>query len=340
MLKQATILVENLQNVDMPKPSDTVDTATAYNAVGGSSGTAAFNSKQHTPSQAPQPQHQNSLDHHLAPGPAHASWDGQALRATSLPAPEAQKAAAAACQPTSDSGNSSSGLPDTSAQKKGLPATKMSALSDPSTPADSQQESPAPTTTQTNKNRIAAKAHAVQSSSGRATPEPKTRQADARLVQTRQQAVSKQQLQQDAAPELQARASAAVPSSVKSRTGLRSQADGAAHTDKAAMPSLFKAQEALKKQGSIAESARGGLEAASGSSGRGAGRGRAFGRAGRRGRSRSNLFRSSTSEPQPAGKVAPDSTACLSDVRLFCACAPWLNVFCPISCKLQFSAKP
>ena len=296
----------NLQNVDMRKPSHMLDTATTYIATAGPSGTAA---SKHAPSQAPQHQHQNDVIQYLAAKPGYASWDGQALQATSLLASKAQKPAAAACQPTSAADNSSSSLLDASPQKEGLPVTQVSALINPAKPIGSQQQSSAPITTQTSKGRIAVKVNAVQSSSGHSAPESRTRQ----------QAVSKQQSQPDAAAELHAGPSPAVPSVVKSRTGLRSPADAAAHADKAGTPCLFKAQEALKKQSSIAESAKGGLEAASGGSGRGLGRGRSFGRAGRRGRARSHLFRSSVSKPQPAGKVPPDGAACL--VNLCCLCA-------------------
>lgn len=132
-----------------------------------------------------------------------------------------------------------------------------------------------------------------------ATPE----QAEASSVQTRHQRT--RQGSQQAEAEAKAAANAMVPSVMKLRTGLRSRLDSAAFSDKRGLASQVRAEPAHRKQAG-ADSARNWPEVTYGSS-RGNGRGRAFGRGGRRGRGRSNLFRTSHSEPQPAGTTLPDA---------------------------------
>ncbi|KAL3156076.1 hypothetical protein ABBQ32_013064 [Trebouxia sp. C0010 RCD-2024] len=121
-------------------------------------------------------------------------------------------------------------------------------------------------------------------------------QAGADVVQSRQR-TSRQ-----AASDAQVLGSAGAPGISRPRAGLRSQADTPATSDKARVAALARPELAHRKQ-SGAECGRSGQDVVLGSSSRGAGRGRAFGRGGRRGRARSALFRTSHSEPQPPGDL-------------------------------------
>lgn len=140
----------------------------------------------------------------------------------------------------------------------------------------------------------------------RTTRAARPEQAEAGSVQTRHQ--RSRQGSHQAEAEAQAAANAMVPSVTKLRTGLRSRPDSAAFSDKRGLASQVRAEPAVRKQAG-ADSARNWPEVTYGSS-RGNGRGRAYGSRGRRGRGRSNLIRTSHSEPQPAG--TPSQVHCLT----------------------------
>ena len=147
-----------------------------------------------------------------------------------------------------------------------------------------------------------------------ATPE----QAEVGSVQT-QHPRSTKGLQQ-AESEAQAAATAVLPSIMKLRTGLRPRPDSAANVDKCGVASQVRAESARKKQVG-ADFTRNFPEAKVGSSR--VGRGRAYGRGGRRGRSRSNLFRSSHFGPQPAGTTLSSAHHHLISCTLICYSSQW-----------------
>ena len=128
-----------------------------------------------------------------------------------------------------------------------------------------------------------------------ATPE----KAELGSIQTRHARTRKGSQQAESEAQAAATAVAGCPSVMKLRTGLRSRPDSAAGVDKTGVASQVRAEFAHSKQAST-DSARNGPDITFASS-RGVGRGRAYGRGGRRGRSRSNLFRTSHSQSQPAG---------------------------------------
>ena len=113
-------------------------------------------------------------------------------------------------------------------------------------------------------------------------------------------AQSRKRTSRQAASAAQVLGSAGAPGMTKPRPGLRSQADTTASNDKARMAALCRPEFAHRKQAG-AERGRSGHDMVLSSNSRGMGRGRAFGRGGRRGRARSALFRTSHSETQPAG---------------------------------------
>lgn len=171
-------------------------------------------------------------------------------------------------------------------------------LRGPARPASSERTSAQLLTNESSKEPVAAKSavpanHKHKSSEPCSAAEAKPEQAEVGSVQSRHPRTRKGSQQADS--EAQAAANAAVPTVMK----LRSRPDSAAAVDKCGVASQVRAESAHRKQ-PAAHSPRNGPGVTFGSS-RGVGRGRAYGRGGRRGRGRSNLFRSSHSEPQPAG---------------------------------------
>lgn len=187
-------------------------------------------------------------------------------------------------------------------------AVQSCVLLGPARPASSEQRSAQLLASQSSTEPVAAKSavpanhkheHGEPCTAAEATPE----KAQVGTVQTRHARTRKgaQQAESDAP----AATTAVVPGVMKLRTGLRSRPDSAASVDKCRVASQVRAEFAHSKQAS-ADSARNAPDIMFGSS-RGVGRGRAYGRGGRRGRSRSNLFRTCHSQPQPAGTTLPSA---------------------------------
>ena len=177
-------------------------------------------------------------------------------------------------------------------------ATQSTVLPSPPHPASSEQRPGQPRARQSSKERVVA-----EIASCNHKPSEQCTASEARpdqAVQTRHQRTRQGSHQAEA--EAQAAANAVVPSVMKLRTGLRSRPDSAAISDKRGLASQVRAEPAHRKQAGV-DTARNWPEVTYGSN-RGNGRGRAYGRGGRRGRGRSNLFRTSHSEPQPAGTLS------------------------------------
>ena len=177
----------------------------------------------------------------------------------------------------------------------------------PALPASSEQRLAQQLTSQSSKEPLAAKssvpANDKYEPSERCTAaEARPEQAEVSLVKTRHPRTRKGSQQAESEAQV---ATAVVPGVMKLRTGLRPRPDSAATVDKRGVASPGRAESAHTKQGG-ADSARNRPEATLGSS-HAVGRVRAYGRGSRRGRGRSNLFRSSHCEPQPAGITVPSA---------------------------------
>lgn len=165
------------------------------------------------------------------------------------------------------------------------------------------QQQPASVPCESSQGRVVTKSsipgrHSRNSAEKLTTSGARSGQAEADPLQNRQQACGQ------AGSDAQVMGSAGAPGTTKPRPGLRSRPDTPATRDKAGMAAPPRSEFAHRKQAG-AECARSGHGMVYGSSSRGFGRGRAFGRGGRRGRARSALFRTSQSEPQPAGTPLP-----------------------------------
>lgn len=190
-------------------------------------------------------------------------------------------------------------------------ATQSTILHSSLQPASSQQRPAQLPVHQSSKEHIVAEVATPASRNPKPSEqctasEARPGQAEAGSVQTRHQRTRQGSHQAEA--EAQAAAHVMVPSVMKLRTGLRSRLDSAAFSDKRGLASQVRAEPAHRKQAGV-DTARNWPEVTYGSN-RGNGRGRAYGRGGRRGRGRSNLFRTSHSEPQPAG--TPSKLHCLT----------------------------
>ena len=275
-----------MQVVDVRPPSATSE-GTAPAMVGASSG-AAFS--QHSPTEPPvqnqkayltdasQPAAWRLYDEAEQPSPA--AWQQQEQE----PPVTADEPRSGAVE-SSYKGADSSFQSETSLQPDHESAAQAPVVFGPAEPVVSEPKSAKLFSSQSSKERDALK-NSVQQS----------------LIQTRQR-TTRQGSSQQAVSDAQAPVSAVAPSVTKSRNGLRPRADDPANSDKAGMTNLQRAEPGHNKQAG-AESGRHGLEttfASSNSITRGLGRGRAFGRGGRRGRARSSLFRTSQSVPHPAG---------------------------------------
>lgn len=254
----------------------------------------------------PSPEHQAQLAD-ASKQPSRFTSANQAEQ-PSLAAPQQQEPPPAADLETCAAEDSSSKGAGPSCHTEALPkpeddsATQSTVLHSSPQPGSAEQRPAQLPACQSSQEHVVAKI-ATPASGNHKPSEPCTasearpEQADAGPVQTRHQRT--RQGSQQAEAEAQAAANAMVPSVMKLRTGLRSRPDSAAVSDKQGLASQGRAEPAHRKQAG-ADSARNWPEVIHGSN-RGNGRGRAYGRGGRRGRARSNLFRTSHSEPQPAG---------------------------------------
>ncbi|KAL3145746.1 hypothetical protein ABBQ38_015126 [Trebouxia sp. C0009 RCD-2024] len=265
----------------------------------------ATTSSQHMPQASPE-----QLNAHLATGDSRPDSQSAAFRSKSddevdLPslAVPCQEAPPTVPQPRCAADNSSSRGAGPSCQ--GAPSLCQDhksalVLSSPGQPGASCQQ-PANVSHGPSQVRVMARSdvpggHSHVSVDKLTTTNVRPEKAGADVVQ------SKKRTNRQAASDAQVLGSAGAPGMAKPRPGLRSQADIPVSSDKARMAALARPELAHGKQNG-AECGRSGQDVACGSSSRGAGRGRAFGRGGRRGRARSALFRTSYSEPQPAGDL-------------------------------------